>query len=68
MATLETSLEASYDGRTDTGQTKRLIGARATALPKNCADNINVLRVKSEGCEIQFCHTQFTWQYNHQCI
>ena len=46
IATLETSLEANYDGhrmdsgrtpdghRTDTGQKKRLIGARATALPK----------------------------------
>ena len=35
MATLETSLEANYDRRTpDTGQEKRVIGARATALPK----------------------------------
>ena len=34
MATLETSLEANYDRRTPHGQTKRLIGARATALPK----------------------------------
>ena len=34
MATLETSLEANYDRWTDR-QTKRLIGARATALPKN---------------------------------
>ena len=34
MATLETSLEANYDRRTH-GRTKRLIGARATALPKN---------------------------------
>ena len=43
IATLETFLEANYDrqtrdtGRTRDGQTKRLIGARATALPKNCA-------------------------------
>ena len=35
IATLETSLEANYDRRADTRQTKRLIGARATALPKN---------------------------------
>ena len=36
IATLETSLEANYDGHgTRDGQTKRLIGARATALPKN---------------------------------
>ena len=35
MATLETSLEANFDRhRTDTGQEKQLIGARATALPK----------------------------------
>ena len=40
MATLETSLEADYDRhasdeRTDR-RTKQLIGAPATALPKNC--------------------------------
>ena len=35
MATLETSLEANYDRRTPHGRTKRLIGARATTLPKN---------------------------------
>ena len=35
MATLKTSPEANYDRRTDTTRTKRLIGARATALPKN---------------------------------
>ena len=34
IATLETSLEANYDRRTPHGRTKRLIGARATALPK----------------------------------
>ena len=34
MATLETSLEANYERQAD-GQKKRLIGARATALPKN---------------------------------
>ena len=36
-ATLETSLEANYDRRTDGqthGQKKKLIGATATALPK----------------------------------
>ena len=33
MATLETSLEANYDGQTDRRK-NRLIGARATALPK----------------------------------
>ena len=33
MATVETSLEANYGRRTH-GRTKRLIGARATALPK----------------------------------
>ena len=37
MAILKTSIEANYDtGRTPDGHgTKRLIGARATALPKN---------------------------------
>ena len=35
IATLENSLEANYDTtRTDTTRTKRLIGARATPLPK----------------------------------
>ena len=44
MATLETSPEANYDGRTRDGRTrdgqeKRLIGARATALPKKNNNN-----------------------------
>ena len=44
MATLETSLEANYDRRTSDGhwtdrRTKRLIGARATALPKKTVDS-----------------------------
>ena len=34
MATLKTSPEANYDGHGTDGQKKRLIGARATALPK----------------------------------
>ena len=41
MATLETSLEAIYDRGTPDGRTKRLIGARATALPKNNNNNNN---------------------------
>ena len=35
MTTLETSPEANYDGHRTDRRTKRLIGARATALPKN---------------------------------
>ena len=50
IATLETSVEANYDGhRTDTGQTKRLIGARATALPKNQYDSFECLVCTSEN-------------------
>ena len=38
MATLKTSLEANYDGHRTDRSTKRLIGARATALPKKLGD------------------------------
>ena len=34
MATLETSLEANYDGHRTDRRTKRLIGTQATALPQ----------------------------------
>ena len=44
MATLETSIEANYDtGRTDTGQKKQLIGARATALPKKAYYRLSMI-------------------------
>ena len=49
---MATSLEANYERQTPHGQTKRLIGARATALPKNacnlvqhvnCSESHNIL-------------------------
>ena len=39
MATLETSIEANYD----TGQKKRLLGARATALPKKAYSRLSMI-------------------------
>ena len=48
MATLETSLEANYDRRTPHGLKKQLIGARATALPKNEEDRKNEDRTQPE--------------------
>ena len=53
IATLKTSLEANYDGRTTNGQTKRLKGARATALPKKWS-TCRVTGPSTRNCEKEY--------------